>query len=72
MPDSREKGTVSSTTPARTLWLEMTRPARLRSNGGERPEMVFRSYVAWSSVCANPTQARNGDMAVEEPARPRI
>ena len=47
-------------------------PTRLRSNGGARPEMVIRSCVAWTSVCVNPTQARNGDMAVGEPARPRI
>ena len=54
MPDSREEGTVSSPTPARTLRLETTR--RLRSE------------VAWTSVCVKPTQARNGDMAVGDPA----
>ena len=31
----------------------------------------YWSCVAWTYVCVNPTQARNGDMAVGEPARPR-
>ena len=58
--------------PQNELSLARDNPTRLRSNGEARPVTVIRSYFALGLCVCQYTQARDGDMAVGEPARPRI